>query len=65
MLSGSSTGENMPLHVSICKETFLLQEFVQTGFAGKLMHRELETSIRSSKFLRRLRFVSQASSRKT
>ncbi len=45
-------------HASICKETFLLQEFVQTGFAAKLMHRELETSIRNSKFLRRLRFVS-------
>ena len=36
MLLRPSIGENMPLHVSICKETFLLQEFVQTGFRSEL-----------------------------
>ena len=59
MLPRPSIRENMPLYVNIGKQTFLLQEFVQTGCRSELrVSSEQEASIRNSKFLRRLRFVS-------
>jgi len=58
MSVGPRIGENMPLHVNIGKETFLLQEFVQAGCRSELYIKQAEALISNSKFLRRFRFVS-------
>lgn len=48
----------MPLPVDIGKETFLLQEFVQTGVATPLADQAREDSTGNCNFLGELRFVS-------
>jgi hypothetical protein len=50
----------MSHHASICKETFLLQEFMQADLVANSAINEQDASIGNSKFLRRLRFVSQS-----
>ena len=44
--------------VNIGKETFLLQEFVQTGFRSELVYEGTRSFDHNSKFLGCLRFVS-------
>jgi len=57
MLPRPSIRENMPLYVSIDKQTFLLQEFVQTGCRSDLRVSSSGKFDPRLKFLRRLRFV--------